>query len=191
VQLPVFLNAVGNENAAGFSVSFDPTQLTLTSLTAGSGAGNATFLANTNGAAKGQAGVAVSLSSGGAWGEGSQELAVLAFTAKASGRGAIPVTFSDTMAYRAVADARAQSLTAAYANGVITITPPPQLSIALVGTNVTLSWPAALSNYVLQSAGNLGAGGWNANLGPPSVNGTNLFINLPATNQQQFFRLSQ
>ena len=191
VELPVFLDAAGNENAAGFSVSFDPTQLTLTSVTAGSGAGNATFIANTNGAAKGQVGVAVSLSSGGAWGEGSQELAVLAFTANAGASGAIPVNLSDTVAHRAVADARAQSLTAAYTNGVITITPPPQLSIALVGTNVTLSWPAALSNYVLQSVANLGAGGWNTNLGSPSVNGKNLFIKLPATNQQQFYRLSQ
>ena len=93
---------------------------------------------------------------------------------------------------RAVADATAQSLTAVYTNGMISIiTLTPQLSIALVGTNVTLSWPAALSNYVLQSAANLGAGEWNTNLGPPSVNGKSLFITLPATNQQQFYRLSQ
>jgi hypothetical protein len=192
VGLAVFLNAAGNENAAGFSVSFDPTQLTLTSLTAGSGAGNATFIANTNGAAQGQVGAAVSLSSGGAWGEGSQELAVLAFTANAGGGGAVPVILSDTVVRRAVADATAQSLTAVYTNGMISIiTLTPQLSIALVGTNVTLSWPAALSNYVLQSAANLGAGEWNTNLGPPSVNGKSLFITLPATNQQQFYRLSQ
>ena len=192
VELAVLLDAVGNENAAGFSVSFDPTQLTLTSLIAGSGAGNATFLANTNRAAKGQAGVAVSLSSGGAWGEGSQELAVLGFTANAGGGGTVPVNLSDTVVQRDVADATAQSLTAVYTNGVISIiTSPPQLNIALVGTNVTLSWPAALSNYVLQSAGNLGAGGWNTNLGSPSLKGTNLFMNLPATNRQQFYRLSQ
>lgn len=192
VELAVFLDAVGNENAAGFSVSFDPTQLTLISLTAGSGAGNATFIANTNGAAKGEVGVAVSLSSGGAWGEGSQELAVLAFTANAGGSGVVPVNLSDTVVRRAVADATAHSLTAVYSNGVISIiTAPPPLSIALVGTNVTLSWPVALSNYVLQSVGTLGSGGWNANPGSPSVNGTNLFISLPATNHQQFYRLSQ
>jgi hypothetical protein len=192
VQLPVFLDAVGNENAAGFSVSFDPTQLKLTSVAAGSGAGNATFLANTNGAAQGQVGVVVSLSSGGAWGEGSQELAVLGFKANAGDSGAVPVNLSDTVVRRDVADATAQSLTAVYNNGVISIiTSPPQLSIAMVGTNVILSWPAALSNYVLQSVGNLGAGGWKANLGSPSANGTNLFINLPATNLQQFYRLSQ
>jgi hypothetical protein len=192
VQLPVFLDAVGNENAAGFSVSFDPTQLKLTSVAAGSGAGNATFLANTNGAAQGQVGVVVSLSSGGAWGEGSQELAVLGFKANVGDSGAVPVNLSDTVVRRDVADATAQSLTAVYNNGVISIiTSPPQLSIAMVGTNVILSWPAALSNYVLQSVGNLGAGGWKANLGSPSANGTNLFINLPATNLQQFYRLSQ
>jgi hypothetical protein len=192
VELAVFLDAVGNENAVGFSVSFDPTQLTLTSVTAGSGAGNATFLANTNGGAQGQVGVAVSLSSGGAWGEGSQELAVLGFTANAGGSGAVPVNLSDRVVRRDVADATAQSLTAVYNNGVISIiTAPPQLSIVLVGTNVTLSWPAVLSNYVVQSVGNLGAGGWKANLGSPSVKGTNLFMNMSATNQQQFYRLSQ
>ena len=116
---------------------------------------------------------------------------MLAFTANGGSSGAVPVNLSDTVVRRAVADATAQSLTAVYTNGVISITPPPQLSIALVGTNVTLSWPAALSNYVLQSVGSLGAGGWNTNLGPPSVNGKSLFITLPATNQQQFYRLSQ
>ena len=117
---------------------------------------------------------------------------MLAFTANTGGSGAVPVTLTDTVVRRAVADATAQSLTAVYSNGVISIiTPLPQLSIALVGTNVTLSWPAALSNYVLQSVGNLGAGEWNTNLGSPSVNGKNLFITLPATNQQQFYRLSQ
>jgi hypothetical protein len=119
-------------------------------------------------------------------------LAVLGFTANAGDSGAVPVNLSDTVVRRDVADATAQSLTAVYNNGVISIiTSPPQLSIAMVGTNVILSWPAALSNYVLQSVGNLGAGGWKANLGSPSANGTNLFINLPATNLQQFYRLSQ
>ena len=191
VELAVSLNAVGNENAAGFSVSFDPTRLTLTSVTAGSGAGDATFIANTNGAAQGQVGVAVSLSSGGSWGEGSQELAVLAFTANVGDSGAVPVNLSDTVVQREVADATAQSLKAVYSNGLISITNLRRLSIALVGTNVTLSWPAAFSNYVLQSLGNLSAGEWNANLGSPSVNGTNLFITLPATNLQQFYRLSE
>ena len=191
VGLAVFLNAAGNENAAGFSVSFDPTELTLDSVTAGGGAGNATFIANINGVAQGQVGVAMSLPSGGAWGAGSQELAVLAFTAGAGASGAVAVSLSDTVVQREVADATAQSLTAVYNNGVIGITPPPQLSVALVGTNVTLSWPSAFSNYVLQSAGNLRAGGWNTNLGSPSANGTNLFLTLPATNLQQFYRLSQ
>jgi hypothetical protein len=105
--------------------------------------------------------------------------------------GAVPVNLSDTVVQREVADATAQSLKAVYSNGLISITNLRRLSIALVGTNVTLSWPAAFSNYVLQSLGNLSAGEWNANLGSPSVNGTNLFITLPATNLQQFYRLSE
>ena len=44
---------------------------------------------------------------------------------------------------------------------------------------------------LLQSAGNIGSGIWNSNLSAPSIQGSNLFITMPATNAAQFFRLSQ
>ena len=191
VSLPVVLNALGNENAVGFSISFDPAQMTLVSIGAGSGAGNASFNVNTNGAAQGQAGVALALSTGASFGAGLQPVAVLNFVAGPKAGGVTAVTLSDTVVQREVVDATAQTLSLVSANGSANINPPPFLNIVTTGSTVQLSWSLAYSNLILETLSDLSAGAWTGGLGTPTVSGTNLFLTLPLTNPHQMFRLGQ
>ena len=73
---------------------------------------------------------------------------------------------------------------------VVTLPLHPLLQMRVTNGNVWLTWPQAYSNFVLQSVSDL-KGVWNSNSASPSVLGTNLQITLPATNRQQFYRLSQ
>jgi large repetitive protein len=58
-----------------------------------------------------------------------------------------------------------------------------------VGT-LTLSWPVAATNFVLQTADSLGAPGkWQLVGTTPSVNGTQKVVNLPILSGNRFFRL--
>jgi hypothetical protein len=94
-----------------------------------------------------------------------------------------------------VCNVNAGVMSASYTSAVIidqTLAPPkPTLQIQMTNGMVNLSWPQTYSNFTLQSAGNIGSGIWNSNLSAPSIQGSNLFITMPATNAAQFFRLSQ
>ena len=69
------------------------------------------------------------------------------------------------------------------------LTPPPNLAISLVGTNVIVSWPAS-GSYTLQQSANMARFSWSP-WGFPSVlnNGTNT-VTIPAPANTLFFRLS-
>ncbi len=68
----------------------------------------------------------------------------------------------------------------------------PQLTIALSGTNVTVSWPFFASGYQLQSTTNLTAGsGWLPVTQTPFTNGNAISIVIPMAGPQEFFRLDQ
>jgi hypothetical protein len=191
ISLPVTLAAAGGENAVGFSVSFDSSQLTLVDVTPGSGVQNSSFYANTDQASQGKSGITVALTTGASWGAGVQEVAVLHFIAGPSAVGTLPVNLTDDVVQREVADAGAQSLSTVYVNGSATIALPPLLSTLITASNVTLIWPAQYSNYMPQSVTDTGLAIWSSTPGTPLMVGTNLQLTLPLTNQQQFFRLSR
>lgn len=69
---------------------------------------------------------------------------------------------------------------------------PTQLAIALAGSNVVLTWPAAASGFTLQSTTNLLSPiAWNSvSPTPIIVNGQNTVTNA-ITNRQMFYRLAQ
>jgi len=66
----------------------------------------------------------------------------------------------------------------------------PQLSITTIDTSVTLSWPVFAANYQLQSTTNL-VSGWAFVPQTPSTNGDTISVTLPASANQQFFRLKE
>ena len=95
-----------------------------------------------------------------------------------------------------VCDTNANVLGATFTSAIIVDLSPqplpaPTLLIQYSNGTVNLVWPQIYSNYLPQSAGTLGWGLWNSNLGSATLSGTNLQLTLPATNSQQFYRLSQ
>jgi hypothetical protein len=122
VVVPIQLVAVGNENALGFSVSFDTAQLTFVSAAAGAQAADATFNPNSMQAASGKLGFAVGKPAGATWAAGTQEVVKITFTLVGTvADGTVSnLTFGDVPVVREVASAAADTLPAAYQPGSVT-----------------------------------------------------------------------
>jgi subtilisin-like proprotein convertase family protein len=107
--LSVKLQAVGDENALGFSLSFNPQEWRFIAARAGSGAGQATVLVNSSEAAQGRIGVALALPSGQTFRAGNNEAMILQFAPL--GR-ALPlnVQFSDLPIITTAVDSNARPL---------------------------------------------------------------------------------
>jgi hypothetical protein len=72
------------------------------------------------------------------------------------------------------------------------ITNAPSLSIALGGKEAALSWPTNAAGFQLQSSSFLGANAnWATVTNAAAIAGTNYLVNLPLTNQCEFFRLEE
>jgi len=74
----------------------------------------------------------------------------------------------------------------------ITTIVQPALRIERSGGSVTLSWPASVSGYTLESRNSLSpADTWNPVGGTPSISGGRFTVSVSATGGSQFFRLRQ
>jgi len=68
---------------------------------------------------------------------------------------------------------------------------PPQLSVVRSAPNAIILWPTNWIGYVLQQSASVLPTSWSTNSLPPyPVSGTNNAVTVPATNTQQYFRLS-
>jgi acid phosphatase type 7 len=66
----------------------------------------------------------------------------------------------------------------------------PSLSIAKTGTNVALSWPTSLPDYVLESTNVLVSGAaWSSLQIVPGTNGRKKVVTVPVARTNEFFRL--
>jgi Ig-like domain-containing protein/cohesin domain-containing protein len=188
VTVPVILQSQGNENAAGFSVNFDPTILKYVSAAKGSAAASATLLLNTNQAAAGTVGVLLALQSGNSFTNGAQqEIAKLTFTALNTASNAA-VTFVGGPVLRAISDPLANELAADYINNLVTINPPPTLSASVSGSNAVLSWPLWGTGFNVQATGDL-LTQWTNTSYVAQTNGGNLTITIPTPAKGGYFRL--
>jgi uncharacterized repeat protein (TIGR03803 family) len=68
---------------------------------------------------------------------------------------------------------------------------PPSLAIVPSGHQVVISWPAAASTYVLQTATNLASGSWSDITSGITTAGAKNIFTCTASNQAAFFRLQQ
>jgi hypothetical protein len=119
---PISLLALGNENALGFSLSFDPAVLSLTSVSLGSNASGATLFYNTNNQSSGQVGIVISLPTGSTFAAGTQQVALVTFKSALVASGAVSaVNFTDVPTTRQIADDLANSLAATYVNGSVSV----------------------------------------------------------------------
>jgi hypothetical protein len=123
-SLTVEFDAQGDENAAGFSLRYDPRLLAFASAALGADANNARLIINSNLAASGRVGIALALPAGERFAAGKRTIATLRFHAAAGGRVAVTaVSFGDWPIKRQVANADGGALMAAGADSVLVITP--------------------------------------------------------------------
>ena len=145
VDVPLQLLANGDENAAGFSLRFDPARLTFREVVSNSVAAGATLNVNTNSAAGGSLGFVVAQSYGNSFALGTQQLAMARFLVGGTA-GATPLTFADQPVVRELGDNTATPLLTEFQPGAITalLVPPlvtlqPQSQDVLQGTPVSFS----------------------------------------------------
>ena len=188
VTLPVVLQAQGNENGVGFTVSFDPAALNFQAASLGNNAQGANLNLNTNQVASGKLGLVLVLPTGSSFAAGARELAKISWLPAVVG--SYSVTLSDQLVLRGVSDPAAIELPASYVAGNLVVNPHPTLLITQTGTNVALAWPALATGFNLQSSTNATvSGGWSEVLDTPQAEGDNLKVTLPLTDQTKYFRL--
>jgi len=189
VTLPVLLESQGDENALGFSVSFDAAKFSYAGASLGSAAAGASFNVNAGQVAAGKLGLAIGLPLDTTFPAGLREVAKVALIPTAAAVGSNPVALSDDPVSRAISSALANELAAGYVAGSVSVNPLPSLLITRSGDDVTLTWPVWAADFALQSADGGITGGW-ANVNAPSqTNGGNLVVTLPITSDTKFFRL--
>ena len=120
---------------------------------------------------------------------GTQELVRLTFTSVSYSSNNTALAFTDTPVPRELADATAEVLAASYQNATLAVAAAqPTLSISLNGGQVQISWPAAATNFVLESSSPLGTN-WAGVNQVLSTNGQTISLTVPVANNAQFFRL--
>ncbi len=140
----------GDENAIGFSVTFNSAVLRYDGYTAGTGATGATINPNPLFASTGKVGFAMALSSGVAFSAGSKQLVVLNFTALAPAA-TETIAFGNSPIPREIADSLANELVATYNNRTISVALPP--AIASFTTQPTALAVTSGQNATFTSAG--------------------------------------
>jgi len=154
VDVPVIIDAQGDENAFGFSVTYDPTVLTYGSTAVGTGAAGASLLVNTSQTSQGRVGVLLGLGGGQALAVGLRQLVVVTFTVRAgTGTTTTPVGFGDQPVVREVADVTANPVAVAFTGGVVTLG-----SVAFVTNVNALSVPeGGTATFLVKLSGQPGS----------------------------------
>jgi hypothetical protein len=186
----ISLQAQGNENAAGFTLAFDPAVVSYTGASLGSGASGALMNVNTDEASAGRVGFALALGSGASFAAGSDELVKVTFQASVANAGSVSMSFADDPIYREISDPGANVLTANYLGTTITINAVPSLSISQGDQGVTLTWPSWATNFVLQQRdGDISAVDWTNSSATVTTTGNQSSTTVPIEASTRFYRL--
>jgi hypothetical protein len=187
VSVPVQLVSSTNENAVGMTVGYDASRLKFLNATLGSAIIGGRINVNTNQLA-GEVGVALAMSPGLGLAAGTNQIAMLQFTAGTNASGAVILSLDDSVVKLQVADKLANVLTFSSANGAVVLPPQPTMTTTITGANLQLTWPVSTGTFQVQSADNP-AGPWSNAALTVITNGGNATVTVTATNQQQYFRL--
>ncbi len=120
--------AQGNENAIGFSLSFDSAVLHYDGVRLGTGASQAVLNVNDGSANSGRLGFALALPPGQVFSAGQTHLLELSFTPVSTSGSSTVIQFADTPVAREISDASANVLTAVYQNGTVNFNHAPTIS---------------------------------------------------------------
>ncbi len=122
VTVPIEIDAQGNENAAGFSLSFTATQLSYVRAALGNDASTGTLNINTSQATAGRVGFALALPSGQSLTAGTKRILNVTFLLSTGSTGnSFPISFSDQPIAREVASANADILQTTFTAGSVAI----------------------------------------------------------------------
>jgi hypothetical protein len=123
--LSIELSSLGNENAVGFSLNFDTTQLNFARATLGADAAGAILNINPAQVALGRLGIGLALPSGQTFQTGVRQILTVTFIVPpTSSVNSTTVSFGDQPVLKEVVDANANLLPANFPPGVITLNPP-------------------------------------------------------------------
>jgi hypothetical protein len=186
----VSLQAEGNENALGFSLTFDPASLSYAGVTLGSAAAGAFLNVNTNYLTSGQLGFALVLPTGSHFASGLGEVLQVTFQALVSESRSVSVGFSDAPVDREISDPTANALPSDYLAGTVTINPLPVLKIVRTGPEVFLSWPGWATNFILQESSNPATSeSWQNVSATTTTTNNQTGVFLPVSGSTKFYRL--
>jgi uncharacterized protein (TIGR03437 family) len=125
VSVSVELVSLGNENAIGFSLNFNQAILSNPVVTLGAGGAGASLNPNLLQAGSGLLGIALAYPSNGTFTAGPQQLVSISFTVASSApAGPTPITFGNQPIVSEISDVSANSLTATYTPGAVTVAQP-------------------------------------------------------------------
>lgn len=123
INIPIEIVSQGDENAIGFSLTFDAAVLGNPVATLGSDATGATINTNASQAAQGRFGLALAFPASQKFTAGVRQLAVVTFSVAGSANfGTTNLGFGDQPVVREVADTSANALTTTFTGGAVTLT---------------------------------------------------------------------
>ena len=125
VNVTIEYDAQGDENAFGFSLNFNPAQLSFVNAATGADAGHAVINVNNLQTVQGRVGIALALAAGQTVAAGTKKLVTVTFTVAANSPvNSIPITFGDQPVVREVVSANAEVLAVAWTPGAVNIDSP-------------------------------------------------------------------
>ncbi|MBL8191571.1 MAG: hypothetical protein JNK38_26370, partial [Acidobacteria bacterium] len=123
ISVPIEIVSQGDENAVGFSLTFDAAVLGNPQVTLGSDATGATINSNATQAAQGRFGVALAFPATQKFTAGVRQMAVVTFSVAANANfGTTNLSFGDQPVVREVADITANALATTFTGGAVTLT---------------------------------------------------------------------
>ena len=187
----VNLTSLGDENALGFNLSFDPVLFSYAGVSLGSAASAGTLNVNTNQLSSGRLGFVLALPTDTNFMAGTREVLKVNLRATAGSPGSYPVSFTNQPVPTEVSDKTATVLAAGYVNGTVVVNPAPTLQITRAGPDIVLAWPLWASNFVAQAAdAGLPPVTWTNVAGTVVVSNAENVVTLPITGATKFYRLS-
>ncbi len=125
VNVSIEIDAQGNENAFGFSLYFDASQLSFVDAALGADAAMGVLNVNNSQAAQGRVGIALAFQTGQTISAGTRKIVSFNFTISAgSTANTFPVTFGDQPVVREVVNANAEVLATTWTTGAVLIARP-------------------------------------------------------------------
>jgi hypothetical protein len=191
VTVPVVLELGGNENALGFSLSYDASKLSFVRATLGPRVTQASLNVNANLASSGKVGFAMAMPVGVTLPGDVGEVLEVTFTSRTDATGIVPLIMVDSPVYREVVNSDAASLPCTYSPGSIAFlnNASPRLAVRKSAASLIIAWPSVATNFELYASAKIQGSPWTrVPIEPIELEGQKVVV-LPVENSEKWFRL--